>query len=400
MLAGQLRHFFMSDPALLVRLRTRLESQDMRLTSAERDILRRLMNMYAGDDIHYLNYYGPPRTSVTAIPYHQALDPKRAPDFKDKLIFVGVSETLRENQNQDTFVTPFLSADGLKTHGVEIAATAVANLLEGNSLKRLNSVSVALVLLAWGVCVGFLWRTYSQGLASIMTVVAGASYVYLALHQFRVAEMWLPLVLPLSQTVLIITLAQWSNRKEDRVITKRIHRELEQWLPTHTVAQITSTKSAPRFNQQLVYSTCLHTDIQGYTELSHRLRPDELAAVMQNYREVISGPVLEHQGIVSDQHGDSMLAIWASSEPELVFRRKACFGALAIAEALQRFNSARDHPPLPTRIGLHADKIVLAKRAGDEPQRLRCSGRLLIPPAASKKKIKNSRLGYWCQARF
>lgn len=60
-------------------------------------------------------------------------------DFKNKVVFVGFSGATQPEQDlvRDDYHTVFSNPDGLYISGVEIAATAVANLLESKPLTPL-----------------------------------------------------------------------------------------------------------------------------------------------------------------------------------------------------------------------------------------------------------------------
>ena len=107
-------------------------------------LLKSLIRMYGGENYRYLNYYGPPRTVMT-LPYYQALRPgenssgRKSMDLKGKAVFVGFSEILLA-ERQDSFHTVFSQANGVFVSGVEIGATAFANLLYTPPIKTLRGL--------------------------------------------------------------------------------------------------------------------------------------------------------------------------------------------------------------------------------------------------------------------
>jgi adenylate cyclase len=101
-----------------------------------------------------ISLYGPPRT-ISTVPYHQALKLHRQGtisekriDLKDKAVFVGLSEILLA-ERKDSFYTVFSQANGIFISGVEIAATAFANLLEERPLRPLPLHFFVLIILLW-----------------------------------------------------------------------------------------------------------------------------------------------------------------------------------------------------------------------------------------------------------
>ena len=109
----------------------------------------------------------------------------------------------------------------------------------------------------------------------------------------------------------------------------------------------------------MVFGTCLSTDADHYTTLSETLPPAELSSFLNRYYETLFTPVRQHEGIVSDVVGDSMLAIWAAPQPDAAPRNRACLAALDIFDAVERFNRSSNSHMLPTRIGLHSGQLML-----------------------------------------
>lgn len=110
---------------------------------------------------------------------------------------------------------------------------------------------------------------------------------------------------------------------------------------------------------QIVYGTCLCTDVEQYTTLSETMDPKELRSFMNRYYEAVFEPVKQHGGIVLNVTGDSMLAIWTTAHPDSALRTQTCFAALGIACAVDRFNQSSDTLQFPTRIGLHSGHVLI-----------------------------------------
>src|SRR5690606_14568831 len=142
----ELRGIARADGRLAAYLLQRLDGTD--LVPEGRRRLRALIQMYGGPDSRYLNYYGPART-IRTIPYHRivpqpdeyhgsvaGLDDDVAEAVAGKVVFVGFSES-RQPEQQDAFFSVFSERSGQKLSGVEIGATAFANLLDGTSIRPL-----------------------------------------------------------------------------------------------------------------------------------------------------------------------------------------------------------------------------------------------------------------------
>jgi len=151
-LMGLLRLEFTEAPQMPIRLLNALEA-DQGLTDRERRLLTALVKLYAGAESHYLNLYGPPAT-IRRIPYDEALgDPGRRnnpSDVAGKVVFVGASE-LASAEQEDAFSTVFGREDGVDLSGVEIVATAFANLLTDGTIQRRFELHLSTLLLFGGL---------------------------------------------------------------------------------------------------------------------------------------------------------------------------------------------------------------------------------------------------------
>jgi adenylate cyclase len=87
--------------------------------------------------------------------------------------------------------------------------------------------------------------------------------------------------------------------------------------------------------------------------------PETLTRVMNAYYGAVFKPIKDNAGIILQVVGDSVLAMWTAPEPRNELKAAACRAAMQITESVRRFNSEADHLPLPTRIGIHAGKILL-----------------------------------------
>jgi len=363
-LTRTIREIFESNPLIAERMLEELErSESLSANVKTQTLLRSLIRMYQGANSRYINFYGPPRT-ITTIPYHQVLqlrektDGDRKIDLKGKAVFVGLSEIVMA-ERKDSFYTVFSQANGIFISGVEIAATAFSNLLEDAPVKKVSLLSYIFIILVWGLLTGIFCRM-TPIVFSVLGVV-GLSGLYLAIAelQFSTNHIWYPIILPLfiQAPLAFFSAVIWkyidSNKER-----QKIRKAFEYHLPKHVVDQLAKNIGHIETGSQVVHGICLSTDAEHYTSLSETMEPKELAGFMNKYYETIFTPTRHHGGAISDIIGDSMMALWVASRPEVSLREKACLAALDIQKAMQQFNNLSDIK-LNTRIGLHYGEIML-----------------------------------------
>ena len=333
------------------------------LTPRERQI-RAFIGLYGAGSSSYLNFYGPPGT-VETLSYHELLAMPESnssdvdqPSLSGKAVFVGQTESDWFKAN-DGFYTAFTEKTGMDISGVEVAATAFANLLDEKGVHPFGPAVHLTILLAWGgLCT--LIAIHLPTLASAGgLLLVNAFYLGLAHLQFKFYGNWYPVVVPmLVQTpAAFIAGLGWKYRKAN-LERRNIREAFGYYLPDEIVNRLAANVKALRGGGQVLYGICLFTDAESYTPLSEKLDPQHLTRLMNDYYEAIFKQIKAHKGLILQVVGDSVLAIWSAPQPDDRLKNAARKAALGIHQAVQQFNATAKHP-LPTRIGLHAGEILL-----------------------------------------
>ena len=388
-LAGHLRTVVRTTPQVMEPLLEVLSHQRSNNPGFKGKAFDGLLKAIGRGDSQYLDYYGPPRT-ITTIPFSCVIQACPAGDgpsvnFEGKAVFVGLSEEIKAEQ-KDRFHTVFTSADGLYLSGVEIAATAFANLLENRSISPLSGWLNMITLVAWGMLLGVAFRVLPQppifrtsvGLALGYTGIGLMSlglYTAIAFVLFAYYTIWIPLIIPLlfQLPIVIVGTVFWKYRETHRE-RQNIQRALQYYVPGPVAEQLSKSIEAVATTSELVEGICLSTDAEHYTALAESLDLHELRAFMNQYFQTVFEPVRKRQGIVSDVVGDAVLAIWAAPTLTQEMKQQVCEAALDIIKSVARFNV--DHPdtPLPTRIGLHGGGMLLGNVGGIDHYEYRAIG--------------------------
>jgi len=361
-----MRTVFAKDPALAPKMLADLDNlADPRLAPEKKQLVASLIKMYQGPDSRYLNFYGPPRT-IRTVPYYQVLQQNKVPsvsrnplDFKNKAVFVGVSENIESEKKNDGYITTFSKSGGIGISGVEIAATAFANLLEDNAISPLRFQASLAIILLWGIVVGTLCRFFVTDKAVVSVTGIAVLYGGVAYYQFAQQSAWYPVIIPLFFQVPVAGIATliWNYVESNRE-RQHIKRAFTYYLPNEVVEQLSVDAGHIKADSKLVYGTCLCTDAKDYTSISEIMEPAELSSFMNRYYEIIFEPIKNHGGVVSNVIGDSMLSLWVTMNADQASYGEAAAAALDIVNAVNRYR-----PPanikLFTRIGVHTGHIVL-----------------------------------------
>lgn len=371
-----LRHIFINRPQMAQKIQTEL-NRDSNLSLAEKKMVTSLLNLYSSHEKNYLNFYGPPR-SITTVPYYQVLQLHEnnidknlleGIDFKGKVVFVGFSGATQPEQDivRDDYHTVFSNPDGLFISGVEIAATAFANLLENKPIRPLALSGALGILFLLGFVLGIVFLILSTRESIALGILVISIYTFCAHYLFKEAAIWLPMMIPLSQILFAFILAEIQKHHLEKRKSKQleiqlteIRKSLGSSYPNRSVEKILGSK-----DEQGIYSPCLTTDVAGYTTLAELMDSRDLGRLINEYRDVLKNPIRQHDGHIMDMIADSMLAIWIDEPANSTLRTQACQASLDLAAAVERFNLSQSDSRLllPTRIGLHFGEMSL--RRGD-----------------------------------
>ena len=359
-----LRETLEQDPETRVRLADALaRTSTPRMDARVRRLLERLTRLYAGPDSPYLDFYGPPRT-IPTIPYDRALALLAGTcgslDVRGKAVFIGLSAYSGAEQ-RDGVNTVFSEPNGLDLSGVEVAATAFANLAEARSVEPLSIEGELLLAIGWGLALG-LPRVASAGaclgdcccrspecsISSSRETGSqrpGCGCRWSVRSWSRSGRPW-----PRPRCGSIVTRAASASICRPRSPTTSRRRSPRSW-------RARSATSAPRTSSSSARA-CRRT-LTSTPTLSETMEPAELGALMNRYYGVLFEPVKRHGGLVQDVVGDSMLAVWATTEPDARCGAARVWRRSTSPRPWTASTRRRAGFALPTRIGLHSGRLLL-----------------------------------------
>jgi adenylate cyclase len=347
------------DTELRKRLLERLKDSPLeQIPRQQQKHYKSLLHLYGGVDYPYLNFYGPPG-SINTLPFQDVLSaPRETLDWlKGKVVFVGFAGDYQPEQ-QDGFHTVFTQIDGLELSGVEIAATAFANLLRTESITPLGIGMQTTLLVLYGLVITLLLR-YLPGLPGITACLAAAGlWCFIVYVQFIQHHQWLAWYVPLVvQTPLALILTQTWHYRRMRASREHLRELFGYYLPGDVIDRLARDEKDAMEQSEAAFGVCLASDARNYTSMAESMDPMDLQSFLKRYYEVIFTPVRARGGVVSDVVGDAMLAIWPATKRDPSLQQLACEAALEINRAIAQSDL---EPKLSTRIGLHAGELVMS----------------------------------------
>jgi class 3 adenylate cyclase len=136
-----------------------------------------------------------------------------------------------------------------------------------------------------------------------------------------------------------------------------IRSSLAKFVPRRVRQLIEESPEAPSLEKRETDVTVLFADISGYTRLSARLQPDDLAALVERYFGAFLDEIVKHGGDVNETAGDGLMVIFHEGEharaavdaARAIQRRAAEIGA----ELAARFD------PVAMHVGINTGPALL-----------------------------------------
>ncbi len=368
---------FKTNPIFLTRFQSILKQSG--ISSEKKQLLQSWLNFHTSGDSLYFNHYGKAGT-ITTIPFYQALvsDILRPETFHNKIILVGYSENIQPEKSPG-FYNVYSSSAADTISPIEIAATAVANLIDNSWIKPLPLSRQFLMVLLWGMMLAALCRFLPFKKIVIATIFVCLINFLLCYYLFKFFNLWLPVITPIFiQAPLIILAASIFHFVSRNLSHQNLQKAFSFYLPKDVVEKISNRPASDIMNSygELKQGVCLATDAGQYTTLSESKDPMQLADLMNRYYSVMFPLVQKHGGIISDVIGDAMMALWAVSNAADKPQQAASQAAIEIINAIDDFNQ-RQPDQLPTRIGLHYGSMRLGNVGAKEHYEYRAVGDII-----------------------
>jgi class 3 adenylate cyclase len=152
-----------------------------------------------------------------------------------------------------------------------------------------------------------------------------------------------------------VPLAEPAAANGDYAPTETLDAALAAPLSDMPTAEVSSQRDERR------YVAVLFADLRGFTDLSDRLDPEEVHAVMNECFAGFGRAIHEEGGFIDKYIGDSVMAIFGAPVAHEDDPVRACASALAMQRFLREFSSSvrkRTGTDLHIRIGIHYGLVV------------------------------------------
>jgi adenylate cyclase len=258
--------------------------------------------------------------------------------------------------SRDYYPTPH----GLMS-GVEIHANVV-HMLTTRRFIRPSGWGVGLAINVLVVLAASLVLVSLRPLLGTVVCVAGAFVIGVpaAVLAFDRGGYWIDFVLPVLATSLM-------GLGSDALDRRRFRDSFARYLSRDVMAKVLS--DAPSLRGEHREVSILFSDLRGFTTLSERMQPEQIAAHLNEYFEAMTAAIFAHRGMINDFVGDAVMAVFGAPVDDADHAWNALQSALAMNRALAALNErwqAAGLPSLRMGIGIHTGPVFAGNVGGRE----------------------------------
>lgn len=311
-----------------------------------------------------------PTGTVKTIPAMDLLKRPATIDLTGKAVFLGVTAT----GLGDRFPTPF----DPDLPGVEVMATAVSQLVDGELLRRDDMIRridvMSAVLLAMICVVPALLLPLSIG----VPLAAGVLVLWIVVVWLAFGfGIWLSAALPLASVgppmalAVILRYAHERRRaaRSDRAVTAL--KKFQSPVLADRIAENPEFLLVPEA-RNLVVS---FVDLTGFTLISQGLGPENSESFLKKFHSFLEQTVEQQDGIVLNFMGDGALLVFGMFEHSAKTADQALQTAIDIAQQTKALGETEEFAhPLGCRIGLHWGSVILSRMGSDRQQQVTITG--------------------------
>ena len=247
-----------------------------------------------------INFRGGPNTFPWLSSYQVIRDEIPPAVFTDAIVLIGPTSEILHDQ----FPTAF--ARGGDMPGVEVHANALETLIRGNPIREVpQALSTALAVAAAVLGSALVVRLHAfrallaaVGLWAVLTLAAVAGFALL--------DVW---IRGLAASVALV-LGYGATVIEHFVREQRERRRLSQFFSPDVVREVVRHKDEGSLTTSRRLVTVLFSDLRGFTSISEKLEPEQVAEMLREYLSEMTEIVFKHGGTVDKYVGDCVMALY------------------------------------------------------------------------------------------
>lgn len=318
--------------------------------------------------------------------------PQLADQIRGKYVLIG-----GDIVDYDKFETPLRLATGTTMIGLEVHATILSQLLDHAPFASIPGWTLwllALGVVALGALSSLVGGRWWQAVPFLALQAAALAWLPFQLQRQMIDTQDLPVVGSLFGWIIAFVAVGAAARAVGSEQRKFAQGALGKYLPRDIAAQIIRDPERLALTGERRDIFVVFSDLEGFTELSHGLDPQAVAALLNDYLDRLSDVVLAHGGTLDKFVGDAVVAFWGAPIARPDDGTRAARAAYALWQAGEAFRRSAPPgtPPIGrTRVGLHFGEAIVGNFGGKDRFQYTAFGDSMN--TASRLEAANKKLG-------
>lgn len=254
--------------------------------------------------------------------------------------------------------------------GVEIHATVIDNILKSRPLRRYDWMWVPEMLGIWVMffVIGVVFLKSGPVAAMLTSVGIIISFNIFGFYLFLKNRIWIVLLYPnISLLGLTLLMSFYKYFSEERM-KKMVKNAFSKYLSNKLVDIIVKNPERLKLGGEKREITVLFSDIRGFTSISERLSPEEIANLLHEYLTPMSEIILENDGLLDKYIGDAIMALFGTPIWMETHAIKACEAGLSMMKKLNELNKNWEKAKgltLRIGIGINSGECIVGNMGSD-----------------------------------
>ena len=306
-----------------------------------------------------VNYRGP-RGTFRRVPYYQVLRGEVGPEiFTGKIVLIGATSPALH----DEYPTPFSGRNLMS--GVEVQANLLETTLQGDALRRNPPYLPVVLALAAGIAAALATSRMRPMRSFLLVVGLGSAYVLVAFGAFVHRQIWIDVVPFEAALVLAYVATVVANFVRER----REKRRLSRFFSPDVITAILEAQTENALAVRRRHITVLFSDIRGFTTLTERLAPEEVAEILREFFTMTTEIVFKHGGTVDKYVGDAIMALYGAPFDHPDHAADAVRSALELQSQMRTLSERwleKAGVTLQVGVGIHTGEAVVGTIGSDQ----------------------------------
>jgi adenylate cyclase len=318
-----------------------------------------------------IRHLGPAHT-FPYVPFYKVLngDAELPPDlFADHIVLIGRDVRSSPDIEQiDTFATSFLDSSNLLTPGVEIHATQIENALSGQYIipaNRIINIFIVTVVLLLAYPVLLFWHPLRS---SLLTFSIGLGVLGFSFFAFASFNFWIVTATPLVALAVAFLTTSTGSYLTERQRAGDIRNAFSKYVSDDVVQEMINHPDRLKLGGRRREITLLFCDLAGFTSLSEKLTPDQVAHVINIYLNAMTRIIMSHGGTVDKFIGDAIMAFWGAPLDDDEHGLHGVRAAIKMQEVIRHMQPefhALGIDEIALRIGINSGPAIVGNMGSD-----------------------------------